>query len=250
MFKKLLQSTQLKHPLDFKPFEVDMHSHLIPGIDDGVNTVEESLEMIKGLHELGFNKLVTTPHVMGDVYNNSQDTIKQGLDKIRIATERAFIPVDIQAAAEYLLDDTFIKRLNSEKLLTFGKHYILVEMSYLMEPVNLNHILFDIQTAGYRIILAHAERYRFWIRKREKYQQMIDRGVHLQLNLLSLTGYYGKDVQKTAQWLLDNDMYSVIGTDLHNAGYLSELQKLQYHRLMQKLHEKSGNFINKDLLNG
>ncbi|MCF8331806.1 MAG: capsular biosynthesis protein [Bacteroidales bacterium] len=248
MLKKLFHPSVLKSPMDFKPFEIDMHSHLIPGIDDGVSTVEESIDMIKGLHGLGFSKLITTPHVMGDVYNNSRETIMKGLDKVRAAVEQAFIPVEIHAAAEYLLDDAFSNRLNSEKLLSFGNNYILVEMSYLMEPINLNHILFDIQTAGYRVILAHAERYRFWSRKHEKYQQMIDRGVHLQLNLLSLTGYYGKDVQKTAEWLLDNQMYSVIGTDLHNAEYLDELQKLQYNKLMHKLHKNAGNFINKNLL--
>ncbi len=247
LINKLFGPARLEQPLDFSAFGVDMHSHLIPGIDDGVKSVEESLEMIRGLKDMGFTKLISTPHSMADVYINSTQIIRSGLQKVKNAVAAAGLEVEIEAAAEYLMDDRFPEKLENRDLLTMGKNHILVEMSYIKEPVNLNHLLFDIQTAGYKIILAHAERYSFWFERRERYQQMIDRSVHLQLNLLSLSGYYGKDVKRTALWLLENDMYSVVGTDLHNEIYLKELQNLQYDPVLLKLLEKSDNYINKDL---
>ncbi len=247
MFGQIFGQNRLREPLDFSDFATDMHSHLIPGIDDGVKSVEESLEMIRGLKDLGFKKLITTPHAMADVYTNSSDIIRSGLQDVRKAVADSGLDVEIEAAAEYLLDDGFRDKLEAGDLLTMGKRHILVEMSYIMEPVNLNHLLFDIQTAGYRIIMAHAERYSFWFNNKERYQQMLDRGIHLQLNLLSLSGYYGKEVKRMALWLLEHDMYSVVGTDLHNEVYLKELQQLQYDPLMKKLMEKSGDFINKEL---
>lgn len=247
LIKQLFGPRKLKKPMDFSAFGVDMHSHLIPGIDDGVKTLEESLEMIRGLSDLGFKKLITTPHIMSDVYTNSPETILPGLEQVQKAVEDAGIPVQVEAAAEYLLDDGFHDKLQKKELLTMGDNYLLVEMSYVVEPINLKHLLFDIQTAGYRIIMAHAERYSFWFRRYEKYQELRDRSIHLQLNLLSLMGYYGKEVQKTAEWLLENDMYSVIGTDLHNQNYLQVLQQLQYLPALKTLQEKSDAFINQQL---
>ncbi|MFO8054122.1 MAG: CpsB/CapC family capsule biosynthesis tyrosine phosphatase [Bacteroidales bacterium] len=247
LFNKYFGAGKLKEPIDFSPFGVDMHSHLIPGLDDGVKTVEESLEMIRGLHDLGFYKLITTPHIMNDVYTNSPETILPGLEKVRRAVKETGLNVEVFAAAEYLLDDGFMQKLKSDPMMTIGDNILLVEMSYIMEPYKLDHMLFDIQMAGYRIVIAHAERYSFWAHNKKRFQDMIDRSIYLQLNILSLMGYYGKEVQKTAFWLLENDMYSFAGTDLHNGIYLSSLQELQYHPAMKKLQEKSGSFINHTL---
>jgi tyrosine-protein phosphatase YwqE len=248
LFHKLFHSGKLREPLDFAPIGVDMHSHLIPGIDDGVQSTEESLEMIRGLKELGFRKLITTPHVMNDTYPNTTEGILQGIENVRKALERAQISnMEVEAAAEYLLDDGFPDKLKSGNLLTIGENYLLVEMSYVFEPVNLNQLIFDIQTAGYRLIMAHAERYGFWSQKKQRYQEMKDRSVLLQLNLLSLTGYYGKEVQKTAMWLLENDMYDVAGTDLHNVNYLRGLHELSQMQVVEELLKKSESFLNHKL---
>lgn len=248
LLHKLFNSGKLKKPLDFSPIKVDMHSHLIPGIDDGVQSMDEALEMIRGLQELGFKKLITTPHVMNDTYVNTPEGINEGLKKLRDAIGQAQInDIEIEAAAEYLLDDGFPDKLKKENLLTIGENYVLVELSYVFEPVNLNQLIFDIQTAGYRVIMAHAERYGFWSRKKMRYQDMKDRSVLLQLNLLSLTGYYGKEVQKTAMWLLENNMYDVVGTDLHNVIYLHGLQELAQMQVIKELLEKSDSLLNNKL---
>ncbi|MGM0611933.1 MAG: tyrosine-protein phosphatase [Bacteroidota bacterium] len=247
IFKRFFGSSEIDEPFDFSAVVTDMHSHLIPGIDDGVQSLDEALEMIRGLHDLGFSKLITTPHIMNDLYQNDRDSISKGLEYVREAVAKAGIPVKLEAAAEYLLDDGFQEKLKANDLLTMGGGYILVEMSYIMEPVNLNHVIFDIQIAGYKVILAHAERYLFWSGKKERYHELIDRSVYLQLNLLSLTGYYGNEVKKNAEWLLENNMYSFIGTDLHNTKYLSALKHFQQHPQSKKLFEKSGNFYNSQL---
>ena len=247
IFKRFLGSSELREPKDFSAFTTDMHSHLIPGIDDGVQSWEESLEMIRGLYEMGFSKLITTPHIMNDIYRNTRDDISQGLDQLKEVVEKAGVPVKLDAAAEYLLDDGFPDKLAENDLLTMGDNYVLVELSYIMEPVNLSHIIFDIQVAGYKVIMAHAERYPYWIGKKERFQELLDRSVYIQLNLLSLTGYYGNEVKRNAEWLLDNNMYSFIGTDLHNQKYLSGLKELQYQPRIKKLIEKSEQFYNEIL---
>ncbi|MCF8217558.1 MAG: hypothetical protein K9J21_01090 [Bacteroidales bacterium] len=247
IFKTFFGSSNMAEPLDFSAFSTDMHSHLIPGIDDGVKSIEESVEMIRGLHDLGFSKLITTPHIMNDIYQNNRDTICKGLDYVREAAAKTGLPVKVDAAAEYLLDDGFQEKLKDNNLLTMGDDHVLIEMSYIMEPVNLNHVIFDIQIAGYKVILAHAERYLFWAGRKERYHELIDRSVYLQLNILSLAGYYGNEVKKNAEWLLENDMYSFIGTDLHNSKYLSALHQFQYQPLVKKLIDKSELFLNNQL---
>ncbi|MFW6019374.1 MAG: tyrosine-protein phosphatase [Bacteroidales bacterium] len=247
IFKTFFGSSSMAEPVDFSAFITDMHSHLIPNIDDGVQSVDESLDMIRGLHDLGFSKLITTPHIMNDLYQNDRENILKGLDKVKEAVEKAGIPIELEAAAEYLLDDGFQEKLKNNDLLTIGNGYVLVEMSYVMEPINLKHLIFDIQIAGYKVILAHAERYLYWYGKKEPYYQLMDRSVYLQLNLLSLAGYYGNDVKKNAQWLLENNMYQFIGTDLHNQSYLAALQDSQYQPLVKKLIDKSEQFLNNQL---
>ncbi len=246
-FQRLKRPKKLSHPLDLSPLKTDMHSHLIPGIDDGVQTVDEAMDMLRGLYDLGFRKVVTTPHIMGDMYKNTPETILGGLAKVQKAATDAGIPIEIEAAAEYLLDDAFSQKLENNQLLPLGERYLLVELSYLSEPINLNHMLFDIQTAGYRVILAHAERYPFWHNQPERYREMRTRSIHLQLNLLSISGYHGKLAKKTALWLLENNMYSFAGTDLHNQHSLDALKELQYCPHLKTVLDNSSKLLNSQL---
>lgn len=247
LFHRLKKPKKLKNPLDLSPLKTDMHSHLIPGIDDGVQTMEEALDMLRGLYDLGFRKVITTPHVMSDMYKNTPEIILDGLKEVQEAVKVAGIPIKIEAAGEYLLDDDFTSKLKDSQLLTLHDRYLLVEMSYLAEPANLNHLLFDIQTAGYRVVLAHAERYPFWYNQPEKYEEMRNRSIHLQLNLLSVSGYHGKMAKKTALWLLENNMYSFAGTDLHNQHSLNALKELQYCPQLETVLKNSSKLLNHQL---
>ncbi len=250
MFKSLLKAFSSSKsdslPLaDLSSLSTDMHSHLIPGIDDGAKTIEESIELIRTLHGLGYTKLITTPHIMSDYFRNTPEIIYKGLEEVRAALIENNIPVQISAAAEYYIDDGFMRKLEEEKLMTFGDNYLLVEVSYINPPDNVRDILFRAQVLGYRPILAHPERYPFWYRTIEEYQKFYDMGVLLQLNLNSLSGYYGLDAKRVAEKLIDLQIISALGTDLHHSKHGEFLQRTVNEKYLQKILEQP--LINREL---
>ena len=245
-FKKFSSGKEAETILpDFSYLGTDMHSHLIPGIDDGAKTIEESLELIRTLHSLGYSKLITTPHIMSDYYRNTPEIILEGLATVQAAVKEAQIPVEIGAAAEYYVDDGFIKKLEEEKLLTFGENYLLIEVSYINPPDNLRDIFFRTQVLGYKPVLAHPERYPFWYRDMSEYQRFYDMGVHLQLNLNSLSGYYGPEAKRIGEKLLDLQIISALGTDMHHTKHAQALIKTGSEKYLYKALEMS--MINKSL---
>jgi len=205
-FKNIFGPKKNENPFDFSQIGVDMHSHLVPGIDDGSKSMEESVELIRALKELGYKKLITTPHIMADRYKNTPEIILSGIEKLKKTLKNHKIDMEIEAAAEYLIDDLFPEKMKEGNLLTMGDNYILVELSYFTEPPNLNNVFFELQTNGYNIILAHPERYIYWHDKPKKYQDLYDRGIFLQLNINSLTGWYSKESMRIAQKLIDNKL--------------------------------------------
>jgi len=223
MFKFLKR--QQSSPFRFSNLEVDLHSHLIPGIDDGAQDMEDSLELIQGLHDLGYRKLITTPHIMNDLYPNSPEVIRGGLRNVREALREAGIDVEIEAAAEYLLDEGFTQKLQAGNLLTLPGKRVLVEMSFISAPPTLNDMLFQLQTKGYRPVMAHPERYLYYAQDFDHFRRLKELGCELQVNLLSLTGYYGKPEKKTAQRLLKEGLVDFLGTDLHHIRHLRFLSE-------------------------
>ena len=191
---------------NFLEVKTDMHSHLIPGIDDGAKTIEDSLALIKELHALGYTKLITTPHIMSDFYRNTPETILAGLEEVRNAIKAENIPVTIEAAAEYYLDDGFIHKLEEEKLLTIGNNnHLLFEISYVNAPDNLLQVIFRMQVLGYKPIMAHPERYPVWGNNFDFYGSLREQGVLLQINVNSLGGYYGPDAKRIAEKLIEKE---------------------------------------------
>jgi protein-tyrosine phosphatase len=206
----------------------DMHSHLIPGIDDGAKTIEDSLLMIRAMKELGFNTLVTTPHVMIDFYPNTRETIETGLAKVRQAIKEQNIEMNIRAAAEYYIDEYFMQLIEKEALLTIYKNEVLVEFSMLYEPPMLLDAIYKLQSSGYRPIIAHPERYIFFHKEFQRYRQLKERGCMLQLNMLSLTGHYGRNIKGIAEEILARGLYDYCGSDMHHerhAGVLKAITK-------------------------
>lgn len=223
---------------------VDMHGHLLPGIDDGAEDVAQSVSLIKGLIDLGFSNFICTPHIFTEVYPNTAGTINAALTDTKIALKEAGIEVKIEAAAEYMVDETFNPAKN---LLCLPGRHILIEMSYLSEMPNIEQVVFDLQIMGYQVILAHPERYGYYHKKVDKYLRLKDMGVFFQLNLLSLNGYYGKAIKQSANYLLQNKFYDFAGTDLHHDQHLSELRLMVSNG---SLYQMIGNypFKNKTLL--
>lgn len=233
-------------PMSFDVLKADMHSHLIPGIDDGAQTIEDSMEMIRALHEQGFTKLVTTPHVMSDYYRNSPETILGGLETVREAIKEEGLNVEIEAAAEYYLDHDFTEKIGRDPLLTFSGKHVLFELPFLAEPQMLNTVIFDLQTNGYKPVLAHVERYSYWHMQYDRYQELHDKGVILQLNIMSLTGHYAPEVKKISERLIDDGLISLLGTDTHHIRHLPILRHATTSPWFHKLVE-SGQLINNKL---
>ena len=205
---------------------VDIHSHLLPGIDDGAKNLEQSILLIEQLRAIGIKQFITTPHILGEVYPNTPEIIKERLQLVKKELlKRGINDVNIEAAAEYMLDDRFYKLLQERNLLTLKDNYLLVECSFFNPPINLREILFEIQLAGYRPILAHPERYVFWHKNYEMFETLKSAGCLFQLNLLSLTKHYGKEVYKTSEYLIKKGMIDFVGTDTHHIHHIELLQQ-------------------------
>ncbi|WP_299554729.1 CpsB/CapC family capsule biosynthesis tyrosine phosphatase [Seonamhaeicola sp.] len=206
---------------------VDIHNHILPGIDDGAKTVHESIDLILSLKELGAKEFIPTPHVMQDFYPNTDETIGDSYGRLLEALNKTKLlsEVTINPAAEYMLDDNFEKLLKTKDLYTLKKSYVLVEISYFQPPLNLEDIIFDIKTHGYLPVLAHPERYAYYHKKLDYYKRLKQLGCFFQLNLLSLTNHYGNNVEKTAKRLIEENLIDFIGSDVHNKNHVMKLSK-------------------------
>ncbi|WP_374166730.1 tyrosine-protein phosphatase [Arcticibacter sp. MXS-1] len=204
---------------------VDIHSHLIPGIDDGVSDAPSSARYIRSLNELGIEKFICTPHVFTEIYPNTPDTIGAAAWELKAELKRQAVDVQVSAAAEYMLDPDFNSILEEGKLLCLGGTYVLVEMSYQVETPKVERYIFDLYIKGYKPVLAHPERYVYYHNNYQQYRRLRDRGCLLQLNLLSLAGYYGKAVRQVALSLLKEGLIDLVGTDLHHERHLQQLQE-------------------------
>jgi len=223
----------------FSDLLVDLHSHLIPGIDDGAKTMEESLELVRTLSSLGYRKLITTPHIMHDMYRNTPESILSGLEALRKELENEGIDMAIEAAAEYYLDENFLKLLEGEEMLTFGDNYLLFETSYTIRPYALYDHIYAIASRGYKPVLAHPERYSYLHDSPEEYHAIKKMGVFFQLNINSLGGYYSTPVKKAAEWIVDQGIVDFVGSDTHKMRHLDSLSKAKHAPYFQKLFDKN-----------
>lgn len=235
---KLFKSKKdkLLQPADISILRTDIHSHLIPGIDDGADTMEQSIEILKEFERLGYKKVITTPHTMSDYYPNTPEIILSGLEKLREAVVSNQINLTVEAASEYNLDADFEKLVEQGELLTFGDNYVLFELPFFQEPPMLNDVIWKMQMKNYQPVLAHVERYTFWFDDWQRIEEIKERNVLFQLNVNSLTGHYGPEVKKIAERLIDNDMVDFLGSDCHNMNHIkllgSALQFPYLHKVL------------------
>lgn len=237
-----------KLPVDFSGLVTDMHSHLLPGIDDGSTDVDNSLELIKGLQELGFRNFITTPHILWDLYKNTPQTIGAAHQLLQQKLQSEKMDVNISAAAEYFLDDHFDDLLSAKTpFLIIKNKMVLVEFSFLSAPVNYKNLLFNLQIGGYQPILAHPERYTYLAGQKQVFDELKSGGCLFQTNLLSLAGHYGPATSDLAHYLIKKGMIDFLGTDLHHLRHLDALRRANH--LMPVVNDllQSGRLLNPSL---
>jgi protein-tyrosine phosphatase len=233
---------------DLSGLVTDMHSHLLPGIDDGAKDPANSIELINGLMELGYQKFIATPHILWDIFKNNRATINPAFENLRSALAENNIDVPIKFAAEYFLDYHVDELIEDEiPLLTLKDNWVLVEFSFVSAPLDLKEKLFSLQMSGYQPVIAHPERYTYFGRTKEKYEELREAGYLLQVNLLSLTGYYGKIPHEIATMLVKNKLVDFLGTDLHHERHLHALQSAKHLTDIIKLLQDSGTLLNPTL---
>jgi len=203
----------------------DLHSHLIPGIDDGVGSFDESIEIIKQLQDLGFQKIITTPHIMHHRFANRQENIRTVFQQLKDEMKKHNLDISIEVAAEYYYDEYFLELIDKKELMSFGDKHILFELSYSLKPFMLEQAVAKLLSAGYRPILAHPERYIYY-KTLEDYERVKDMGLLFQINAISLGGFYGKSVKRSAELLVEANMVDFIGSDIHSQKYLEAFSKV------------------------
>ncbi|TDG37690.1 hypothetical protein EZJ43_00935 [Pedobacter changchengzhani] len=228
---------------DFTEIGIDMHSHLIPNVDDGAQNVEDSIQIIDGLKNLGFSQLITTPHTLQDIHPNTKQTLNKGYELLFGKLPNA---IQLSLSSEYYLDEQFRQQLEANDLMPFNGNRLLVEMSQISRPHNLEEVIFDLAIRGYQVVLAHPERYLFFHKNFDYYVRLKEMGVELQVNALSLTEHYGKGIKLIAEKLIEKNMIDFIGTDIHHVRHLDGLAKVPMTKHFTTLVD-SGLLKNKEL---
>lgn len=216
---------------------VDVHSHLVPGIDDGAQTLEHAIGMINRFHELGYRKLIMTPHVMSGVYENSPEIILDAFHQLKEVIYQMELPIELEVSAEYFLDETLFERVRKKDLLPFMGNHILFECSFRYEPQQLDEFIFLLCSNGYQPVIAHFERYFYFHGNLDRAKRLRELGCWIQVNLNSFTGHYGPEVKKQAVALQKAGLIDIAGSDCHRIEHLDLLQKhldqKEFHELLQ-----------------
>lgn len=218
------------------PLHWDMHSHILFGIDDGSKSLDNSLLMAERFVRNGYSRIITTPHIMSDYYPNDRGIIEDRLNQLNMAINSRDLPLKVAAAAEYYMDEFFLEKVRSKgDLLTFHNKHILVETSFMNRPVFFKQLLFEIRTLGLTPVLAHPERYIYFQENPEDIEEIVQSGVKMQINLLSLSGYYSPGAKKLAQWLIKSGYYDFLGTDAHSIDHLDLVQEVFKSKLFNSI---------------
>mgnify|MGYP000175496204 FL=1 len=240
LFNRIFSKKELTiEPINLSFLRNDIHSHLIPGIDDGSPDMETTIILLKKFIDLGYKKVITTPHIMSDYYKNTPEIILSGLDKVNEEIIKNNLHIEIEAAAEYNLEPEFEDLLEKNNLLTFGtENYLLFELSFFDEPPRLNEIIWKMREKGLSPVLAHVERYGYWHKDYDKIEEMINRGVKIQVNIGSIIGAYGPEVKKVAEKLIEDKVINFVGSDCHHEQHLEMINHASrlpiFHSLIQQ----------------
>ena len=218
-------------------YNTDIHCHILPGVDHGSQSVEQSLEMLRAEQEMGISRVILTSHVTAVTFENTQESLMKAYDVLKKAVAEAGLDIELRVSAEYRMDEYFDKEYAADHLIPMPGNHILLENSFQQELMNLNELLFDMQVKGYKTILAHPERYSYYSRRRKRYEELHNAGARFQVNILSFTGYFGEEARESALWFAHNEMIDYLGSDMHNLKHA--------HIIMDYLHSKEWKKLSK-----
>lgn len=221
---------------------VDIHSHVLPGIDDGAKNIEDSKFLLESMIDFGFSKVITTPHTMKNVWDNTTDSIRNTHVLVQKELPELSKKVALECASEYFLDENLMQLIQQERLLTLKDNFILIEMSYLNAPIQLYDFLFELQLKGYQLVLAHPERYNYFHSNKKEFAKLKKAGCLFQLNVLATVGYYGKNVAETADYLLKENLYDFVGSDIHHKNHVAAFQNkviIKNHKTLEETMTKN-----------
>lgn len=220
-------------------FHTDIHCHLVPGIDDGQKEAQGGADLIAHESSWGIKRIITTPHVTQDTFENTPEIINAAFAKLQQAVGERGVDIELLHSAEYRMDAFFQDQLAKGNVTPMPNNYLLVENSFVQEAWGIDNVLFDLKMKGFKPILAHPERYVYYFLKKERYRQLHDTGTLFQVNLLSLAGHYGKEVRKIAEYLVENDMVDFLGSDMHHHAHCESIERYltskDYRRDAEKL---------------
>lgn len=218
-------------------FNTDIHCHIIPGIDDGSPDINTSIELIERMQSWGITRIIATPHVTQASFENTPHTMSQALDALKQELQSRGNNIEISHSAEYRIDELFLSHLNDNIIVPMPGNYLLVENSFIQEPWNLDQLLFDLKVKGYKPILAHPERYMYYYDRKDRYKAIHNTGTKLQINILSLAGYHGKDEKRMAKELIDKGLVDFIGTDLHSHKHADAIEDFIHSKEYRKIKD-------------
>lgn len=222
----------------------DLHSHVIPGIDDGARTMEDSIELVRKMAEIGYKKMIVTPHVRANSFPNDTDTFDSRLSALKESVESIGIDMEFEIGAEHTIDSDFLDLMKIKKLKTFHDGYLLIEFPFYNLPPHWKEVVFDLQIEGYKLILAHPERYVAYLPFEPKViEELKNRDILFQMNMTSLAGFYGRGVEKFSKFLIKKNYIDILGTDLHNTRHIENIRASLQNKEVRKLIN-SGSLLN------
>lgn len=219
-------------------YHTDMHCHILPGVDHGSQSVEESLDMLRAEIDMGITHVICTSHVTAEHFENTPESLTEAYNLLKQAVEEEGLPVNIYPSAEYRIDEYWTKEYEAGHLLPMPGNRILLENSFIQELIGIDDMMFNLQLEGYFPILAHPERYRYYYDRKERYKALHNASVKFQVNILSLTGYFGKSAKEIALWLIQNDLCDMLGSDMHNMEHAEIIKDYIGSKEWSKLCEK------------
>lgn len=226
-------------------WHTDIHSHVCPGIDDGSPSPQMSVQLVRGMAELGFDKMVVTPHVTDETFPNTPVIIRESFSELVSACKNAGLDMQFRCSAEYRIDEILYEMVEQNTISPIPGGWLLVENSWFQEPFGLDAFLFDLRVANnLKPIMAHPERFPYYQRHYDRLEQLHDNQIALQVNLLSLAGHYGKAAKQTAEWLLSHNMISFIGSDLHRISHLDTIRDYLRSRAYNRLEAHASEILN------